>query len=139
MIVLDTHVVSELMKLQPAPAVLEWMSTQPAHSLYLSSITVAEVLHGVLLVPAGKRRNAFLTAARSVFENEFEGRILPFDTTAAFIHAEILAERRRDGRPMATFDAQIAAVTAGARASLATRNVSDFEGCGLKLVNPWDH
>lgn len=137
MIVLDTNVVSELMKPQPAQSVIEWFADQPAHGIYVSSITVAEVLHGVLLLPAGKRRNAILAAARSMFEMEFEGRILSFDTTAAFLYAELLSERRRGGRPMSSFDAQIAAITAAARASLATRNVADFEGCGLKVVNPW--
>ncbi|HUL94548.1 MAG TPA: type II toxin-antitoxin system VapC family toxin [Usitatibacter sp.] len=139
MIVLDTNVVSELMRPQPSPEVLDWFAGQPPQSLYVSSVTVAEVLHGVLLLPAGKRRNAILAAARSMFEVEFEARILPFDAQSAYLYAELLVERRRDGRPISSFDAQIAAITAGARAALATRNVGDFQGCGLKLVNPWDH
>ena len=139
MIILDTNVISELMKPLPSEEVVEWVAGQPARSLYLSSITVAEVVHGVLLLPAGKRRKAILEAARSMFEVDFEARILPFDALAAYLYAELMAERRRDGRPMSGFDAQIAAITASTRATLATRNIADFEGCGLKLVNPWVH
>lgn len=137
MIVLDTNVISELMRPQPSEVVLGWMAGQPAQGLYVSSISVAEILHGVMLLPAGKRRTAIQAAAESMFVVEFAGRILAFDAEAARTYADIVAKRRSVGQPIAGFDAQIAAITLNARAALATRNITDFEGCGLKLVNPW--
>lgn len=137
MIVLDTNVVSELMRASPAEDVTNWIADQPAQSLYITSITLAEIVHGIFLLPAGKRRNAIQTAAESMFSVEFGGRILPFEASAARTFAKIAVDRRHAGRPISAFDAQIAAIALTARASLATRNVSDFEGCGLKLINPW--
>jgi hypothetical protein len=138
MIVLDTNVVSELMRAKPSGAVVRWISAQPAASLYVTSITVAEIFHGVALLPAGRRRDAIQVAAESMFEAEFGGHVLPFDGGAARAYADIAAARRHAGHPISNFDAQIAATTLVARASLATRNVADFQGCGLKLLNPWD-
>jgi predicted nucleic acid-binding protein len=138
MIVLDTNVVSELMRAKPSGAVVRWIAAQPAASLYVTSITLAEVFHGIALLPAGQRRGAIQAAAESMFEVEFGGHVLSFDGAAARAYAGIAADRRQAGRPISNFDAQIAATALVARASLATRNISDFEGCGLKLVNPWD-
>ena len=138
MILLDTNVLSELMKPEPAESVLHWVGAQPATSLYTTSITQAEILHGVLLLPAGRRRNAFEAAAKAMFEEDFGGRILPFASDAAPLYARIAAERRRAGRPISHFDAQIAAIARVAGAALATRNVTDFDGCVVKLINPWD-
>jgi len=137
-IVLDTNVVSELMRASPSENVVGWVADQPAPSLYITSISLAEIVHGILLLPDGKRRSAIQVAAESMFAVEFGGRILPFDGSAARTYARIAVDRRHAGRPISNFDAQIAAISLTARASLATRNVSDFEGCGLKLVNPWD-
>lgn len=137
MIVLDTNVVSELMKLEPAEPVLRWMDDQPAASLYVTSITQAEILYGVHLLPKGKRRDGVEKAAVDMFDREFEGRILGFDTGAAEPYAAIAGARRRAGRPIGTLDAQIAAIARVHGASVATRNVSDLEGCGINLVNPW--
>jgi predicted nucleic acid-binding protein len=118
--------------------VVRWISGQPAASLYVASITLAEILHGVALLPPGRRRDAIQAAAESMFEVEFGGHVLPFDGVAARACAGIAAARRHAGRPITNFDAQIAATALVARAAFATRNVSDFEGCGLKLLNPWD-
>lgn len=137
MIVLDTNVVSELMRASPAANVFDWVAGQPAQSLYITSISLAEIVHGILLLPAGRRRNAIQAAAESMFSVEFGGRILPFEASAARAYAKIAVDRRHAGRPISSFDAQIAAIALVARATLATRNVSDFEGCGLKLMNPW--
>lgn len=137
MIVLDTNVVSEMMRASPSEAVVAWMARQPARSLYITSIVVAEISHGILLLPAGRRRNAIQAAADAMFQVEFAERILVFDAPAAQAYARIAAGRRRAGRPMSAFDAQIAAMALCARASLATRNVPDFEGCGVALVDPW--
>jgi toxin FitB len=137
MILLDTNVVSELMKGAPAPQVVRWVRTQPAASLYTTSITQAEVLHGLMLLPPGRRRRAIETAATAMFAEDFAGRILGFESDAALPFAQIAADRSRAGRPISSFDAQIAAIARAVGAAIATRNVPDFEGCGVALVNPW--
>ena len=138
MIVLDTNVVSELMKATPAAAVARWFADRPAATLYTTSITHAEILHGILLLPAGKRRGALETAAEAMFDEDFGGRVLPFGGEAARAYARIAVQRRRAGRPISHFDAQIAAIARSVRAQVATRNVNDYEGCGVDLLNPWD-
>jgi predicted nucleic acid-binding protein len=137
MILLDTNVLSELMKPRPDPAVLEWVGSQPAVSLYTTSITQAEIQLGLMLLPRGARRDALEAAADAMFAEEFEGRVLPFGSEAARPYAEIAADRRRAGRPISQFDAQIAAIARVAEATIATRSVADFAGCGARLVNPW--
>jgi hypothetical protein len=137
-IVLDTNVLSELMKATPADSVMRWIASQPATSLYTTSITQAEILHGIMLLSAGKRRNAFEGAAQAMFNEDFAGRILPFGSDAAAPYARIAAARRRAGHPISHFDAQIAAIAHSAGAAVATRNVSDFDGCGVKVINPWE-
>lgn len=138
MIVLDTNVVSELMKPAPAKKVIDWVASKAATSLYITSITQAEILHGILLLPAGKRRKAIELAAEAMFEEDFDGRILPFGSDAAFQYAEIAAERRKRGQPISHFDAQIAAISRASSATVGTRNVADFIHCGIEVVNPWD-
>ena len=138
MIVLDTNVVSELMKPVPTAAVARWIAEQPATTLYTTTVTQAEILHGIQLLPAGKRRAALETAAEAMFDEDFGGRVLPFGGEAARAYAQIAAQRRRSGRPISQFDAQIAAIARSARAAVATRNVSDYDDCGVKVVNPWD-
>lgn len=137
MILLDTNVLSELMRPVPTEAVVEWVAAQPAVSLYTTSITKAEILHGILLLPAGRRRTAFESAARAMFDQEFSGRVLPFGGDSAPGYAYIAAARRKGGRPISHFDAQIAAIAHSHGASVATRNVADFEGCGVEIINPW--
>jgi toxin FitB len=137
MIVLDTNVLSELMKPTPAAKVGKWMAAQPTPILYTTSITQAEILHGLLLLPGGRRRNALEAAATSMFAEDFAGRILGFGTDAATRYAQIASDRRRAGRPISHFDAQIAAIARSTGAALATRNLGDFEGCGLTVINPW--
>ena len=138
MIILDTNVVSELMKAAPAERVLGWIAAQPASALYTTSITEAEILHGLALLPAGKRRNALESAAEAMLSEDFAGRILPFGSDAAHAYARIAADRRRAGRPISHFDAQIAAIARSAGAAIATRNVTDYDRCGVKILNPWD-
>ena len=138
MIVLDTNVVSELMKSAPDAAVAHWIAGNQATTLYTTSITQAEVLHGILLLPTGKRRAALEAAAEAMFDKDFGGRVLPFGADAARAYAQIASQRRRSGRPISTFDAQIAAITRVARAAVATRNVGDYDDCGIKVLNPWD-
>lgn len=137
MIVLDTNVLSELMRSEPSSLVLRWMDGQSPAGLYTTSLSEAEILHGVALLPEGKRRQAIAAAARAMFEEDFASRVLPFGSAAARAYAALAAARRRAGRPIATMDAQIAAVTAAAGARLATRNVADFDGCGVDVIDPW--
>jgi predicted nucleic acid-binding protein len=138
MILLDTNVVSELMRPSPAPEVVRWVAAQPATSLFTTSITQAEILHGVMLLPGGRRRKALESAAEAMFEQDFGGRVLPFGSNAAHPYAVIAARRRRAGRPISHFDAQIAAIAASTGATIATRNTDDFAECDVGLVNPWD-
>lgn len=138
MIILDTNVLSELMRPAPVVSVMRWMAAQPATSLYTTSITQTEILHGIMLLPAGRRRSAFESAADAMFKEDFAGRILPFGSDAARPYASIAAERRRAGRPISHFDAQITAIARSTGAAIATRNISDYEGCGVKLINPWE-
>lgn len=137
MILLDTNVVSELMKSVPEPAVMGWINLLPATTVFLSAVTQAEILYGIALAPEGKRRERLARAARTAFDSYFRGRILPFDSEAAEAFAALAAGRRRAGRPTSQADAQIAAIARSRGAALATRNVQDFEDCGLEIVDPW--
>ena len=137
MIVLDTNVLSELMRSEPDPAVFAWTAGQPRADLYTTSVNVAEILYGVAAMPIGRRRQNLAAMAQAMFTEDFAGRILPFDDVAAAQYAEIVASRRRQGRPIEAFDAQIAAIALVAKADLATRDISGFAGCGLSLIDPW--
>jgi predicted nucleic acid-binding protein len=136
-IVLDTNVLSELMRSDPAPAVVEWTGSQPAASLFTTTITQAEILFGVELLAKGKRRDALAEAVADMFASDFRDRVLSFDGTAAHAFARIAAARRRLGRPISQLDAQIAAIAASRNASVATRNAQDFADCGVEVINPW--
>jgi predicted nucleic acid-binding protein len=136
MILLDTNVISELMKSAPEPAVMGWINALPGSAVFISAVTQAEFLYGVALVPEGKRREGLARAARTAFETYFRGRILPFDSEAAKAFAAVAAGRRQAGRPISQADAQIAAIARSRGAALATRNVPDFDGCGVEIVDP---
>lgn len=138
MIVLDTNVVSELMKPEPSDRVVRWAASQPATSVFTTSITQAEILHGIMLLRAGRRRTALERAAEGMFREDFRDRILAFASDAARHYARIATDRRRAGRPLSHFDAQIAAIARATDASIATRNVADYDGCGVRITNPWD-
>jgi toxin FitB len=137
MIIADTNVLSEVIKVSPSPRVVDWWNSHPEAELYLTSITQAEILAGIELLPKGKRRAAIAQAAEATFREDFADRILPFDGEAAREFARIIAARRKLGRPISQPDAQIAAIARNCGAVLATRNTGDFEHCGVKLVNPW--
>ena len=125
------------MRSTPATSVIRWVALQSATSLYTTSITEAEILHGFMLLPAGKRRNSLQVAAEAMFSEDFARRVLPFGSDAARAYALIAAARRRAGRPISHFAAQIAAIGCSSRADIATRNTNDFEDCGVRLINPW--
>jgi toxin FitB len=136
-IVLDTNVVSELMRLKPAAAVLDWVDRQPADETYLTAITVAELLYGVARLPDGQRNTDLAVRVEALLAEDFEHRILAFDETAAAHYADIVVRREQLGRPISTADAQIAATCRSHGALLATRNVDDFIDTALEIVNPW--
>ncbi len=138
MIVLDTNVLSEMMKASPSAGVARWLAAQPATSLYTTAVTQAEILHGVMLLPAGRRRGAIEKAAEAMFDEDFAGRVLPFGSDAARLYARIAADRRRAGRPISHFDAQIAAIARSTGAAVATRDVADYHGCGVEVIDPWE-
>jgi toxin FitB len=135
--ILDTNVVSEPMRPLPSPAVFTWWSQQQPGALFITTVTLAEILYRIELLPHGKRRAALLAGAERMFGKVLAGRILPFDEDAARALPEIAIRRRAQGRPIPDLDAQIAAIAHSRGALLATRNTADFEGCGLRLVNPW--
>ncbi len=139
MIVLDTNVVSELMRDSPQQTVLAWFGVQPAGSLFVTTVTEAEILAGIALLPYGRRRRGLSEAAARVFTTLFAGRILVFDSDAANIYAEIFAQRHAAGRPISQADCQIAAIARSREAAIATRNVTDFERVGVELIDPWAH
>lgn len=135
---LDTNVVSELMRPQPNQKVLEWFTRHMDAGMYTSSITQAEILTGIALLPAGKRRAALAQAAEEMFNQDFTDRCLPFDAAAAIRYAAILAERTREGRPIAVEDAQTAAIALAAGLVVVTRNTRDFENIrDLAFDDPW--
>ena len=139
MIVLDTNVLSEVLRVQPAAQVLAWLNGLGQTPVYVSSVTQAEMLLGVTLLPAGKRRDALGAQVASLFSQHFVNRCLPFDALAAPHYAQIVSSRRRAGKPVNTEDAQIAAIARSRSYRLATRNVADFAGiAGLTVINPWD-
>ena len=135
--ILDTNVLSELLRAEPAPAVLAWFAAQPVESLFVSAVTQAEMMLGARVLPMGKRRTALERALSVMFDEDFSGRILPFDSRSVPAYVDIVSERRSLGRPFLQFDAQIAAIARKAGAKLATRNTVDFARCGIALVDPW--
>ena len=137
MIVLDTNVLSELMRKQPAPGVVAWVGAITATRLFVSAVTEAEILYGISMLQPGDRRDHLNRLARQMFDEDFAGRRLSFDSAAAVEYATIAATRRIAGRPIQTADAQIAAIARSRGGSVATRNVADFQGCGVQLINPW--
>lgn len=137
MIVLDTNVVSEMMRAEPDPHVAEWLGRQRPRDRFVTSVTVAEVRYGIARLPEGRRRDRLRADADRVFA-QFADATLPFGGAAAALYGDVVTERQRAGTPISTFDALLAAIVRSHRAPLATRNTDDFTGLGLDLVNPWD-
>jgi len=137
MIVLDTNVLSEGLRPQPSAKVLRWMQSEPIAALFTTTITEAELLYGAALLPDGGRRRSLEAVIVQLLATQFAGRILPFDSTAAREFADIAATRRRAGRPIGEADGRIAAIARSRGAAVATRNVGDFVGCGVTLIDPW--
>lgn len=138
MIVLDTNVISELMRPEPHAGVLAWVAAQPRAQLYTTHINQAEILYGIAALPEGRRRASLALAAEAMFAEEFAGRILPFGAAATARYPDVVLGRRRAWIPIEGFDALIAATALAAGASVATRDVGGFVGCGLTLIDPWN-
>lgn len=137
MIVLDTNVVSEPLKLSPNEAVIAWLDAQMPETLYITSISLAELHAGVAAMPAGKRRTTLQAEVSSKIMSLFEDRILSFDKNTALAFAAVTTATEKVGRPMSFADTAIAATTAQHGFTLATRNEADFEHAGIKVINPW--
>jgi predicted nucleic acid-binding protein len=135
-IVLDTNVVSELMRPAPADAVLAWLRAQRRGVLTTTAVTVAEIRFGLARLPPGRRARELRDAADLVM-SAYPGQVLPFDAGAAALHGDIAAQRQRSGQPIDALDAQIAAIRRLRGAPLATRNTTDFVGTGVRLIDPW--
>ncbi|QOC94967.1 type II toxin-antitoxin system VapC family toxin [Micromonospora craniellae] len=136
MIVLDTNVVSELMRAEPAPAVVAWLQQSSNAGLYTTAVTVAEIRYGIARLPEGQRRESLHQAANEIFA-AFPRQVLPFDLAAAGAYADVVAGRERLRHPIDGFDAQIAAICRTRTAALATRNAKDFTDTGIEVIDPW--
>lgn len=137
MIILDTNILSELMRPQPSPRVTAWIDQQADTEIFTTTITEAEIFYGLELKAPGKRRDQLLAAAEAMFTEDLAARVLAFDSLAARAFSRIAAHRRGMGKPIAHADAQIAAISQTRGARLATRNIADFADCGVDLINPW--
>jgi toxin FitB len=138
MFLLDTNILSTMMTPKPTREVAKWVAGQPVGLLFTASVCQAEILSGLAILPEGRRKRALEAVALAIFLEDFEGRVLPFDTEAAVFYADLFAVRRRMGRPAATVDLMIASIARRHSASVVTRDIGGFEGCGLVLINPWE-
>jgi len=137
MIVLDTNVLSELMRRRPTARVVRWVDEQDASGLAITAVTVAELLYGVARLADGARKTKLAAAVEALVREDFAGRVLPFDTAAAEHYADLAADRERQGRPVSVSDGQIAAICRCHGTRLATRNVHDFDATGITVLDPW--
>ncbi len=137
MIVLDTNVLSEILRPAPDERPLSWLAAQPRSVLFTTTVTRAELFYGARLLPDGHRQATLLAAIHQIFSLDMAGQVLAFDNDAADQYAEIAAVRKNGGKPISQFDAMIAAITKSRGARLATRNVKDFAGCGIEVIDPW--
>lgn len=138
MIILDTNVVLEPSRAVPNPAMLGWMDQQGPEQLWLTAITAAELLAGVEKLPPGRERQTREAEVASILDEYFRGKVLPFDLEASFHYAALAGPLIRAERNVRTMDLQIAAIALSHGAAVATRNVHDFQGCGVELINPWE-
>lgn len=138
MIVVDTNVISEVMRPQPSPAVLRWLNAQDGNQLFITTVTLAEIGYGLRILPDGQRRWQLQSRFEQFIAQAFEERVLDFTASAARAYAEIMGYRKEEGRPMSLPDGQIASIAHAHGFGVATRNVKDFEDCGIELVNPFE-
>ena len=138
MILLDTNIISEMMRTSPSTNVIKWINHQEATQLFLTSITIAEITYGICALPTGNRREQLENAFNQATEEAFKHRILSFDEAAGHCYGKLMAKRKELGRPMSILDGQIAAIAIAKSMNLATRNLRDFFDCGLNLINPFE-
>jgi predicted nucleic acid-binding protein len=138
MVVLDTNVISELFKPRPEAKVMDWVANLPGEKLFTTAVTRGELLFGLYCMPKGRRRSNLLHGLARLFERKLEGHVLAYDGDAAGAHAAIAAARRARGRASSQADAMIAGIVHSRGATLVTRNVRDFEDCGIDLLDPWN-
>jgi predicted nucleic acid-binding protein len=136
-ILLDTNVISELIRRDPDDRVLGWMDSLDSAALATTAITAAELLYGIARLPPGRRQNLLSEAVHVLLEDDLGGRVEPFDMSSATHYATLVSDRERAGRPIGVADAQIAAICRKLKATLATRNIDDFEATGIELIDPW--
>jgi len=139
MIILDTNVVSELIRLNPNSIVLNWVNSKPIDELGITAITVSEILYGIGKLPVGRRKQILFSKAESMFEEDFNERIFPFDELAAVEYSILVLRREKLGLPISMADALIASICISENYSLATRNIKDFKNTGVWLINPWNN
>lgn len=137
MVILDTNVISELFKPQPDEVVFDWIRAQPVAQTFTTAVTRGELLYGLNCLPDGRRKLTLKQGLLHVLDHQLAGHVLAFDARAADSYADIAARRRSGGRPVDLADGMIAGIAHSRGARLATRNLRDFEGCGVELVNPW--
>ena len=137
MIVLDTNVVSEIMRPRPEPSVVAWIDAQAPSELWLTAVGAAELMFGVARLDDGARKQQLAGSVSAMLEADFAGQVLPFDLAAASVYAQLVAQRERIGQAIAMADAQIASICLAHGAILATRNQKHFDGFGLTIINPW--
>ena len=137
MIILDTNVISELMRAEPSAVVVDWLDAQPAADIHLTAGTLAELLYGIARLPGGRRRAELADQVEAMVTEDFLHRVVAFDETAAAHYADIVVRRERAGMPVSAFDAQIAATCRSHDAVLVTRNIDDFVDTGIRIINPW--
>lgn len=137
MIILDTNIISEIMRPQPEVLVVQWLDQQETSHLYLTSITLAEIRYGLGIMQDGKHKQRLSNQFEAYVDKTFEGRILDFTSESATQYANIMSHRKKAGLPMSIADGQIAAIANEHHFSIATRNTKDFEECGLQIINPF--
>lgn len=137
MILLDTNVISEMMRFRPEPAVAAWLDKQLEEDLWTASVVLAELLSGIEMMPPGRKQRTLREAVEGMIAEDFREQVFKFDLPAARNYGQILSSRKRIGRPIREMDALIAATALANGATLATRNTANFEDCGVQLVDPW--
>jgi hypothetical protein len=136
-IILDTNVISEVIKPEPSVHVMKWLESIVPSLLFTTSVNEMEVLYSIQLMPQGRKRDALQRAAIGIFQEKLGKRVLPFEAEAAPVFALLAATRKQLGRPIGSFDCQIAAIARVYGASIATRDLKDFSNCGVELIDPW--
>ena len=138
MIIIDTNIISEMMKVSPSTKVMTWMDKHQAIELFITTTTIAEIFYGINVLPDGNRKRSLEDSFNKTLEFAFKHRILSFDEAAAQLYGEIMGKRKMLGRPLSIFDGQIASIAIANKFSIATRNVRDFIDCEINLINPFE-